>query len=195
MQILTSMWSVVGEDSVTLNHGGELKVQHELVGPHPCPSHRGSLSGKKTPWSLSPVHWVLPVSQKYIVLTHKWRNTTSTSAPSNTGACWNRDSPLFIKTISKCPDMFAGGAMCDTNSINIETVDWPTIARDKGLWISYGVANDPPTHLVILLTTSGVAETLTATSGGPSPTHPEWGGVLPPHRGAVLGRVGHVKVS
>ena len=43
-----------------------------------------------------------------IVLTHKWRNTTSTSAPSNTGACWNRDSPLFIKTISKCPEMFVG---------------------------------------------------------------------------------------
>ena len=37
-QILTSMSSVVGEGSRTLNHGGELKVQQELVGPH-----RGSL--------------------------------------------------------------------------------------------------------------------------------------------------------
>ena len=27
------MSSVVGEDSATLNHGGELKVQQELVGP------------------------------------------------------------------------------------------------------------------------------------------------------------------
>ena len=31
-QILTSMSSVVGEGSCTLNHGGELKVQQELVG-------------------------------------------------------------------------------------------------------------------------------------------------------------------
>ena len=44
-QILTSMSSVVGGDSVTLNHGGELKVQQELLGPHPCPSHRGSPLG------------------------------------------------------------------------------------------------------------------------------------------------------
>ena len=51
-QILTSMSSVVGEDSCTLNHGGELKVQQELVGPHPCPSHKGSPSGRRanSPW-------------------------------------------------------------------------------------------------------------------------------------------------
>ena len=42
VQSLTSMLSVVGEGSVTLNHGGEFKVQQELVGPHPCPSHKGS---------------------------------------------------------------------------------------------------------------------------------------------------------
>ena len=40
------MSSVVGEDSRTLNHSGELKVQQLLLGPHPCPSHRGS-SGKR----------------------------------------------------------------------------------------------------------------------------------------------------
>ena len=54
-QILTSMSSVVGEGSVTLNHGGELKVQQELVEPHPCPSHRGSLFEKKGP--LSPLEY------------------------------------------------------------------------------------------------------------------------------------------
>jgi len=35
------MSSVVGEGSRTLNHGGEWKEQQVLVGPHPCPSHRG----------------------------------------------------------------------------------------------------------------------------------------------------------
>ena len=45
LQILTSMSSVVGEDSCTLNDGGELKVQQELVEPHPNLSHRGSPSG------------------------------------------------------------------------------------------------------------------------------------------------------
>ena len=55
------MSSVVGEGSVTLNHGGELKVQQELVGPHPCPSHRGSPFEKKGP--LSPGYCVRPDSQ------------------------------------------------------------------------------------------------------------------------------------
>ena len=39
------MLLVAGEDSRTLNHSGELKVQQELVGSHPCPSHRGSPLG------------------------------------------------------------------------------------------------------------------------------------------------------
>ena len=55
-----------------------------------------------------------------------------------------------------------------------------------GVWKSNLVANNPATHLVILLATSGVIEPLTATSGGSSPTHPVWGGVLPPHRGTLL---------
>ena len=29
------------------DHGGELKVQQELAGPHPYPSHRGSPFGQK----------------------------------------------------------------------------------------------------------------------------------------------------
>ena len=57
------------------------------------------------------------------------------------------------------------------------------------------VANNPPTHLVILLITSGVVEPLAATSGGSSPTHPVWCGDLPPHRRTLLGGVRHVKVG
>ena len=62
LQILTSMPSVVGEGSRTLNHGGELKVQQELLRPHPCPSHRGSPFEKKGP--LIPGYAVRPDSQK-----------------------------------------------------------------------------------------------------------------------------------
>ena len=48
--------------------------------------------------------------------------------------------------------------------------------------------------MVILLTTMVILLTAT-TSGGPSPTHPVWGGVLPPHRGTLLGGVRHVEVG
>ena len=84
------------------------------------------------------------------------------------------------------------GAMCHTNSINIESVD--AIMRE-GIWRAYLVANDPPTHLVILLTTSGIAEPLTATSVGPSTTYPVWGGDLLPYRGTLLRGVRHVEVG
>ena len=68
-------------------------------------------------------------------------------------------------------------------------------SKVQGLWLSYLVADDPPTHLVILLTTSGVVDPLTATSSGSSPTRPVWGGDLPPHRWTLLRGVGHVEVS
>ena len=47
LQILASMLLVV-HGTCILNHSGELKVQQELVGPHPCPPHRGSLSTRRT---------------------------------------------------------------------------------------------------------------------------------------------------
>ena len=79
--------------------------------------------------------------------------------------------------------------MCHTDAINIVTVNQRTTSS-KGISTSYLVANDPPTYLVILHTTSGVSDPITATSkGGPSPTHPEWGSDLPPHRGTLLGGV------
>ena len=84
--------------------------------------------------------------------------------------------------------------MCDANSFNIMLVDSPCITTE-GIWVSYLVANDPPAHLVILLTTSGVVDPLTVTTVGASPTHPVWGVVLPPHRGTLLGGVRHVEVS
>ena len=56
------------------------------------------------------------------------------------------------------------------------------------------VAKDRATHLVILLTTSRVSESLTVQTR-PSPTHPVWGGDLPPCRGTLLGGVRHVEVD
>ncbi len=48
MQTLISIFSLVGEGSCLINHGGLSKEQQVLVRPHPFPSHRGSLtcSGK-----------------------------------------------------------------------------------------------------------------------------------------------------
>jgi len=89
--------------------------------------------------------------------------------------------------------VLARGATCDTNAIYVVSVDG--IARKEGLWGSNLVADDPPTHLVILLTTSSVSDPFTASSGGPSPTHPEWGGDLLPHRGTLLGGVRHVEIG
>ena len=54
--------------------------------------------------------------------------------------------------------MLVGRTTCHTNSINIEGIDQSTGTPLEGLCISYLVANDPPTHLVILLTTSGVGD-------------------------------------
>ena len=54
------------------------------------------------------------------------------------------------------------------------------------------LTDDRPTHLVILLTTSGVSEPLTGISCQPSPTH---SGDLLPHRGALLGGVRNVEVG
>ena len=84
--------------------------------------------------------------------------------------------------------------MCHTDSLNIESVECKT-STIEGSWSSQLVTNDPPTHLVILHTTSGIVEPLTATSGRPSPTRPVWGGVLPPHRGTLLEGVRHVEVG
>ena len=118
-QILTSMLSGVGEGSCTLNHGGELKVQQELVGPHPHPSHRGSPFGQRT-GAIPPSYACLTE----VVLPHKWGNVVSISAPSDTGAyCRGVICGKFIKTISKGPDVLAGGAVCDTNAIDIISVD------------------------------------------------------------------------
>ncbi len=44
LQTLISMFSLVGEGSCLINHGGLLKEQQVLVRPHPFPSHRGSLT-------------------------------------------------------------------------------------------------------------------------------------------------------
>ena len=84
--------------------------------------------------------------------------------------------------------------MCHTDSLNIESVECKT-STIEGSWSSQLVANDPPTHLVILLTTSGVSEPLTASTSRSSPTHPVWGGDLLPHRGTLLGGVRHVEVG
>ena len=84
--------------------------------------------------------------------------------------------------------------MCDTDTINIGIVD--RLKRTlEAIWRSNLVASDPPAHLVILFTTSGVGDPITAASGRISPTHPVWGGVLPPHRRTLLGGVRHVEVD
>ena len=123
-----------------------------------------------------------------IVLAHKWGNKTCSSASSDTRACFSRISALFIKTTSKGPDVLARRTMRHTDSFNIDTVNWPTRTIIKGIWSSYLVANDPPTHLVILLTTSCVVDPITATTGGPSPTHPVW-------EKSDMGWVRHVEVG
>ena len=70
-----------------------------------------------------------------VVLAHKWRSSVVISAFSNTGARWLRKVPPFIKTSNKTPDVLVGRAMCDANSIKIESVDqmW-TI---EYIWSSY----------------------------------------------------------
>ena len=83
---------------------------------------------------------------------------------------------------------------CDTNSINIGSVDRMT-RTNKSPCLSKLVTNDPPTHLVILFTTSRVSDPLTATSVGSPPTHPVWRGDLQPHVRTVLGGTRHVEVG
>ena len=97
-------------------------------------------------------------------------------------------------TSSKAPDVLAGGTMRQTYPIKIVTVNRPTYTSEC-IWGAYLVANDPPTHLVILHTTSGVSEPFTASPNRSSPTHSKWGGDLLPHRGAKLGGVRHVEVG
>jgi len=90
--------------------------------------------------------------------------------------------------------VLARGATCDTNAIYIVSING--ITRKEGLWGSNLVADDPPTHLVILRTASSISDSLTAArGGGSSPTHPLWAGLLPPHRGTLLGGVRHVEVG
>ena len=197
-QILTSMSSVVGEDSCTLNHGGELKVQQELVGPHPCPSHRGSSIPQGITVRIENTKCLIPLNYAClteVVLAHKWGNSTSTGAPSDTGAyCTKVFIDPFIKATDKAPDVLAGRTIRHTYSVNIVSVNcWPTTT--KCIWGAYLVADDPPTHLIILLTASGVSETLTASPSRSSPTHSEWGGDLLPHRGTLLWRIRHVEVD
>ena len=132
---------------------------------------------------------------------HKWWNVFVSSAVSNTGACMsvsimarNCTVPL-ITTSSKAPDVFTGRTMRDTYSIKIDTVNWQMLTKE-GTWRTYLVADDPPTHLVILLTTSGIVEPLTTTlKDWSSPTHSVWGGDLLPHRGTSIIGVSHVEVS
>ena len=117
------------------------------------------------------------------------------SAPSYTGACCIGVScGEFIKTIRECPDVLAGSAMRHTDSIHIVSVYRPTRTKES-VCISQLVASDSPTHLVVLLTTSEVSDTLTVTTSGPSSTYPVWSGDLPPHRGTLLGGVRHVEVG
>ena len=131
-----------------------------------------------------------------VVLANKRGNIASNYAPSDARTRSSVTPLLILNTSSKGPDVLARRAMCHANSVNILIiVDWPTRTVKKGLWMSYLVANDPPTHLVVLHTTCGVAEPLTATAGGSSPTHSVWSGVLPPHRGTLLGGVRHVEVG
>ena len=51
-----------------------------------------------------------------VVLAHKWGDTVSISAPSETGTGVGREGEHSIKTSSKAPDVLAGGAMRETNS-------------------------------------------------------------------------------
>ena len=50
--------------------------------------------------------------------------------------------------------------MCDTNAINIEMVNGQGRTTEQ-CWGVNLVTNDPPTHLVILLTISGVSDPIT----------------------------------
>ena len=134
-----------------------------------------------------------------VVMAHKRGNIVCISAPSDTGT-WSRSGITirvviqFIKTCSKGPDVLTGGAVCHTDSINVEGVDRPS-RSSKSLWKSTLEAYDPATNLAVLLTTSGVVYSLTARRGRSFPTHPVWGGDLLPNRGAVLGGVRHVEVG
>ena len=83
LPILTSMLSVVREDSWTLNHGGEWNVQQELVGPHPCPSHRGSPS-----WAPA----VLPVTEGHV----EPRSLVPSSTPATKLQIWWRGEPWVM---------------------------------------------------------------------------------------------------
>ena len=129
-----------------------------------------------------------------VVLAHKGGNKVSISATTDAGTQTYRGTRVLFKTTCKAPDVLAGRTICHAHSIKIATVNWPT-RTTKCIWGAYLVANHPPTHLVILLTTSGVSESLTASTGRSSPTHPVWGGDLLPHRGTLLGGVGHVEVG
>ena len=90
--------------------------------------------------------------------------------------------------------MLTGGAVCHTDSINVEGVDRPSRSSES-LCNSTLEAYDPAANLAVLLTTSGVVESLTARRGRSFPTHPVWGGDLLPNRGAVLGGIRHVEVG
>ena len=60
-----------------------------------------------------------------IVLPHKWGNMVANRAPSYTGTYCNVIRRKFIKAIRECPDVLTGGAVCDTNAIDIISIDWP----------------------------------------------------------------------
>ena len=84
--------------------------------------------------------------------------------------------------------------MRHTNAISIKSVNCPN-RRSEGIWITYLVASDPPTHSAILFTTRHVSDPLTATRRGSSPTYPEWSGDLLPHRRTLLGGVRHIQIG
>ena len=118
-QILTSMSSVVGEDSCTLNHGGELNVQQELVEPHPL-----SISQGVTVWIEITT---IPLSYAWlteVALTHKWSWGNLVYIPSDTEIWCTIVSVLFIKTSSKAPDvLIMRGAICNTKLLQ-DGVNW-----------------------------------------------------------------------
>ena len=91
----------------------------------------------------------------------------------------------FTETIDKAPDVLVGEATCHTHSIDVGSTN--TVRPP------YLVASDPPTHLVILLTTSAITESLTDRCSV-SPTHSVWGGDLLPHGGTLLGGIGHIEI-
>ena len=85
-----------------------------------------------------PHYSVLQSSVQEVVLPHKWGNIISINASSDTGTCISNVRVNLFKTTSESPDMMAGGAMHQTDSYNIDTINWWTLPSNRIEGIAMG---------------------------------------------------------